>query len=88
MSGIVRANNAGQSGIASHTETIDSDDYVDASIDNAHLADNAVDTDELAADAVTGDKIEDDAVNSEHYAAASIDTAYCGSTNHYRFDCC
>jgi hypothetical protein len=76
MSGIVRANNAGQSGIASNTETIDSDDYVDASIDNAHLADNAVDTDELAADAVTGDKIEDDAVNSEHYAAASIDTAH------------
>ena len=57
MSGIVRSNNAGQSGIASNVETIDSDDYVDASIDNAHLADDAVDSDELAADAVTNAKL-------------------------------
>jgi len=34
------------------TELIDSDDYVDGSIDNAHLADNAVDSDELAAGSV------------------------------------
>ena len=35
-----------------HDESIDSDHYVDGSIDNAHLADDAVDSDELAAGAV------------------------------------
>jgi hypothetical protein len=58
MSGIIRANNTGQSGLVSNIETIDSDDYVDASIDNAHLADDAVDTDEIADDAVTLAKME------------------------------
>jgi hypothetical protein len=42
MSGIVRANNTGQSGAVSNIETIDSDDYVDASIDAAHIAANQV----------------------------------------------
>ena len=62
MSGIVRANNAGQSGIASNAETIDSDDYVDASIDNAHLADNAADSDEIAAGAIDTAHIADNQV--------------------------
>jgi hypothetical protein len=62
MSGIVRANNAGQSGAVSNIETIDSDDYVDASIDNAHLADDAVDSDELAAGAVDTAHIADNQV--------------------------
>ncbi len=35
-----------------YDESIDSDHYVDGSIDNAHLADDAVDSDELAAGAV------------------------------------
>ena len=35
-----------------HDESIDSDHYVDGSIDNAHLNDDAVDSDELAAGAV------------------------------------
>tara|TARA_R110002110_G_scaffold235517_1_gene451564 strand:- start:303 stop:1208 length:906 start_codon:yes stop_codon:yes gene_type:complete len=86
MSGIVRANNSGQSGAVSNIETIDSDDYVDASIDNAHLADDAVDSDELAAgsvdtahlaaDVITGAKIADDAIDSEHYTDGSIDNAH------------
>jgi len=38
--------------------SIDSDQYVDASIDNAHLADNAVDTAELASGAVTMAKLD------------------------------
>ena len=46
--------------------TIDSDHYVDGSIDTAHLA----------ADVVTGAKIADDAINSEHYTDGSIDTAH------------
>ena len=57
MSGIVRANNAGQSGAVSNIETIDSDDYVDASIDNAHLANDAVNSDEIATGAVDTDHI-------------------------------
>ena len=46
--------------------SVDSDVYVDGSIDTAHLA----------ADAVTGAKIADDAINSEHYTDGSIDTAH------------
>jgi len=46
--------------------SVDSDQYVDASIDNVHLA----------ADAVTGTKIADDAIDSEHYTDASIDLAH------------
>jgi hypothetical protein len=64
MSGIVRANNTSQSGIVTNTETIDSDDYVDASIDNAHLANDAVGADELASDAV---------VNASIASSAAID---------------
>jgi hypothetical protein len=64
MSGIVRANNSGQSGAVTNVETIDSDDYVDASIDNAHLADNAVDTDEITDDAVTAAKLAN-SINTE-----------------------
>ena len=85
MSGIVRANNAGQSGIASNAETIDSDDYVDGSIDNAHLADNAADSDEIAAGAidtahiadnqVTAAKLADIARGSILYGNASAATA-------------
>ena len=64
MSGIVRANNTGQSGAVSNIETIDSDDYVDASIDNAHLADDAVDSDEIAAGAVDTAHIADNQVTA------------------------
>jgi hypothetical protein len=64
MSGIVRPNNSGQSGIVSNIETINSDDYVDASIDNEHLADNAVGTAEIADDAVTAAKLAN-SINTE-----------------------
>jgi hypothetical protein len=57
-------------------DTIDSEHYVAASIDNEHLADNAVGTAEIAADAVTGAKIADDQINSEHYVDGSIDLAH------------
>ena len=45
---------------------IDSDHYVDGSIDTVHLS----------ADAVTGAKIADDAIDSEHYTDGSIDNAH------------
>jgi len=46
--------------------SINSDQYVDGSIDHVHLA----------ADAVDGDNIADDSINSEHYVDGSIDTAH------------
>jgi len=46
--------------------SIDSDAYVDGSIDAAHIA----------ADAVTAAKIGDDVIDSEHYVDGSIDTAH------------
>ena len=49
---------------------IDSDHYVDGSIDTAHLA----------ADVVTGAKIADDAIDSEHYTDGSIDAAHIASS--------
>ena len=45
---------------------IDSDHYVDGSIDGVHLA----------ADVISGAKIADDAIDSEHYTDGSIDNAH------------
>jgi len=50
-------------------ESIDSDAYVDGSIDTAHLA----------ADAVDGTKLADNAVDSEHYTDGSIDADHIAS---------
>jgi hypothetical protein len=50
-------------------DAIDSEHYVDGSIDTAHLAN----------DAVTGAKIADDAIDSEHYTDASIDAVHIAS---------
>ena len=49
--------------------SVDSDQYVDGSIDKVHLS----------ADCVDGTKIEDDAVDSEHIADGAIDTAHIGN---------
>jgi hypothetical protein len=67
-------------------ESIDSDHYVDGSIDNAHIADDAIDSEHyangsidlahLSADCVDGTKLADDAVDSEHYTDGSIDNAH------------
>ena len=43
--------------------SINSEHYVDGSIDHVHLANDVID----------GDNIQDDVINSEHYAAGSID---------------
>ena len=51
--------------------SIDSDEYIDGSIDREHLA----------ADIVDGTKIADDAINSEHYTDGSIDTAHIADLN-------
>ena len=48
------------------TDSVDSDAYVDGSIDTVHLS----------ADCVDGTKIADDAIDSEHYTDGSIDAAH------------
>ena len=57
-------------------DSINSEHYVDGSIDTAHIADNQVTTAKIAADAITGAKLADDSVDSEHYAADSIDAEH------------
>ena len=47
-------------------DSVDSDQYVDGSIDRVHLA----------ADIIDGTKIDDDVIDSEHYVAASIDNEH------------
>ena len=56
--------------------SINSEHYVDGSIDTAHIADNQITTAKIAADAVTNAKIADDSIDSEHYVDGSIDTAH------------
>ena len=63
--------------------SIDSDQYIDGSIDVAHMSANSVDSDQyvdgsidhvhLAGDAVDGDNLADNACDSEHYTDGSID---------------
>ena len=57
-------------------ESIDSDAFVDGSIDAAHLASSSVTTAKGNADAITGAKIADDALDSEQYSDGSFDTAH------------
>jgi hypothetical protein len=80
MSGIVGQNPNRGSGVIGATaiadESVDSDAYVDASIDNAHLADDAVDSDELATGAVDNDHMAVNSIDSDQYVDASIDTAH------------
>ena len=57
-------------------ESVDSDAYVDGSIDTAHIANLQITTGLIAADAVTSAKIADDAIDSEHYTDNSVDAAH------------
>ena len=50
-------------------DAVDSEHYVDGSVDHAHLA----------ADCVDGDNIQDDVINSEHIAAGAIDLEHMSS---------
>ena len=49
---------------------------VDNAIDSEHYVDGSIDRVHLAADIVDGSKIADDSINSEHYVDASIDHAH------------
>lgn len=59
--------------------SVDSDQYVDGSIDNVHLADDAVDSDEIAAGAVDTAHIGDDQVTADKLAN-SINTEIAANT--------
>ena len=75
-----------------HDNSIDSDHYVDGSIDNAHLAANSVDSDNYVDGSIDNAHLADDAVNSDELAAGAIDIAHlsasgsAGSTTFLRGD--
>jgi hypothetical protein len=56
--------------------SVDSDQYVDGSIDTAHIGNLQVTTAKIAADAIDGTKLADNAVDSEHYTDGSIDRVH------------
>jgi len=62
--------------IDSDQYSVDSDAYVDGSIDNAHIADNAIDSEHYTDGSIDNAHIADDAIDSEHYVDASIDNAH------------
>ena len=59
-----------------YDNSVDSDHYVDGSIDNEHIADNAIDSEHYAAGSIDNEHIADNAIDSEHYAAGSIDNEH------------
>jgi len=59
-----------------NSNTVDSDHYVDGSIDNAHIADDAIDSEHYVDGSIDNAHIADDAIDSEHYVAGSIDEAH------------
>jgi hypothetical protein len=78
-SGIITAAAVGSdavSGVNIADDSIDSEHYVDGSIDNAHIADNAIDSEHYADGSIDNAHIADDAIDSEHYADGSIDNAH------------
>jgi hypothetical protein len=57
-------------------DQIDSEHYVDGSIDNAHIADDAIDSEHYAAGSIDSAHIANDQIDSQHYAAGSIDNEH------------
>ena len=53
----------------------------DNSVDSQHYVDGSIDRVHLAADIVDGTKIANDVINSEHYAAGSIDAEHLASNS-------
>ena len=56
--------------------SVDSDSYVDGSIDAAHIASDAVTTAKILDDNVTAAKMADNSIDSDAYVDASIDNAH------------
>ena len=56
--------------------SIDSEHYVDGSIDTQHIADGQITHVKLGLDCVDGDNIQNTSIDSEHYVDNSIDTQH------------
>jgi hypothetical protein len=56
--------------------TVDGTNIANDSIDSQHYVDGSIDRVHLAADIIDGSKIADDVINSEHYVAGSIDNEH------------
>ena len=57
-------------------ESVDSDAYVDGSIDNAHLSADSVDSTQYVDASIDNAHLADDAADSDEFAAGAIDTAH------------
>ena len=75
-SGAVRIKDLGVSTAKLAADAVTGAKIADDAIDSEHYVDGSIDTAHLAADAVTGAKIADNAIDSEHYVDGSIDTAH------------
>ena len=85
LSGDVTMTNAGVVTIANNS--IDSDHYVDGSIDNAHLAANSVDSDQYVDGSIDNAHLADNAVDGTHIALGSDaqgDVMYYNGTDYVR----
>ena len=85
ISGDVTMTNAGVVTIANNS--IDSDHYVDGSIDNAHLAANSVDSDQYVDGSIDNAHLADNAVDGTHIALGSDaqgDVMYYNGTDYVR----
>ena len=58
------------------TDAVDGDNIADDSINSEHYVDASIDHAHLANDSVDGDNIADNSINSEHYVDGSIDHAH------------
>jgi len=61
------------------TELIDSDDYVDGSIDEAHMSANSIDSDSYVDASIDEAHLSDNSLDSDSYVDASIDLAHMSS---------
>ena len=73
-------------------DQINSEHYVDGSIDNAHVADDQINSEHYAAASIDNEHLADDAVDSDELAAGAVDIAHlsasgtAGNTTYLRGD--
>ena len=66
-------------GTLTAANSVDSDQYVDGSIDRVHLAADIVDGTKIANDSINSEHIAADSIDAEHYAAGSVDATALGA---------
>lgn len=62
-------------------DAIDGTNIADEAINSEHYVDGSIDTAHIGADQITNAKIADDQIDSEHYVDGSIDTAHIADLN-------